>query len=79
MFGKIDEHDEGECEGVVGLAMGRCADEVDKCSAPQPGFLKNGAGRNRPVRLGAGGGEGGCRFLSALRCTRASSLSLGGA
>jgi len=48
MFWEIAEHDEGERDGVVGLAMGRCADEVDKASAPQPGFLKNGAGRNRP-------------------------------
>lgn len=52
MFGEIDEHDEGECDADVGLALDRCADELDQGVAPQPGFLKDRAGTNRPVRWG---------------------------
>jgi hypothetical protein len=32
VFGEIDEHDEGECDADVGLALDRCADELDKGS-----------------------------------------------
>ena len=32
MFGKIAEHDDGERDGVVGRALGCCADELDKGS-----------------------------------------------
>jgi hypothetical protein len=38
MFWEIAEHDEGERDGVVGLALGRCVDELDKGSAPSQGF-----------------------------------------
>ena len=54
MYGKIAEHDEGEHDAVFGLALGRCADELDKGGAPQPGFLKARTGRNWPVWWGAG-------------------------
>jgi hypothetical protein len=47
MFGEIAEHDEGECGAVVGLVLGRCADELDKAMLPSRGF-------KRTVRAGTG-------------------------
>jgi hypothetical protein len=56
---KRDEIDEGEGVAVVGLALGRFAEDMDRGSAPQPKFQRGSAGRNRPawaVRQGAASG-----------------------